>query len=408
MFTQQDLNALIKDVTLRAPQTEPFFFVIPLLVMAEEQYAKEISPMCTAAISANRAIFCDTFMESLTPAKRRGLIIHEILHPAFGHLSDPYVDRTLTYSSFKQLANIAQDIVIENVINEMAEAESPNLPAEKRPLSCNHPVDKSLLRFKGFSWRQVYDILREETPSQGEGEGGSGESLDTHIGDGVGEASIANAWKAAQEESVRISENIKQQGNQRGAGEIKIELAKPAVSWKDMLKDYLTSLPAPVRKTWQRVDRRTYGAYRKYAPTLTGHVEALGHVYLLVDTSGSMHEYLATAAADILNLFKVVDVGAVSIVYYDVGIQKQVDLTREDLEDYTIQSMPGGGGTCVNLAFEELSQGNDFDDSAPIVVLTDGYDDYRIGNLKVGPLIWLSYATPVVSDRGLCITIPKD
>lgn len=253
-----------------------------------------------------------------------------------------------------------------------------------------------------MSWRQVYEILRSEASPIG----GTG-AVDDHVR-GESTDDKQGEWRAAQEESVRISEGLKAQGDGRGVGEIKIEAAKPVVSWKDMLKEYLTSLPAPIRKTWQRVDRRTYSVHRKYAPTMTGHIEALSHVYLFVDTSGSMHEWLPTAAADILNMFKVLDVGSVSIVYYDVGIQKQVDLSREDLDDYTITSMPGGGGTCVKLALEEITASPEYDAAAPIVVLTDGYDDFHIGNLKVGPLVWVSYDSPVQSDRGISITVPKE
>lgn len=412
MFNQKDLTELIKDVTLRLPQTEPFFFVIPLEVMEQAKYVKDVHPSGTACVTPERAIFCDAFMDKLTAPKRRGVILHEILHPALGHLSDPYIDQTLTRQQFHDLANRAQDFVIENLINEMAQAESPSLPAEKRPLAGYYPVDANLLRFKGMSWRQVYEILREERAAgkgEGKGEGGSGSgetNLDEHVrGDAQGEADI---WEAAREESGKIAESLLQQaGAERGAGSILIEVAKPVLAWKDMLKDYLTSLPAPVRKTWARVDRRTFCAYQQYAPTMTGSVEALGHVYLMVDTSGSMYEWLPVAAADILNLFKQLEVGSVTLVYYDVGIQAQEELEHADLDDYTITSMPGGGGTCINLALEELSRDTDFDKDAPIVVLTDGYDSYQVGNLELGPLVWVSYAAPVVSDKGISVTVPK-
>jgi predicted metal-dependent peptidase len=401
MFTQKDLVKVVKELTLRVPQVEPFFFVIPFEVVEESVYVETISPMATAAVSAKRAAFCDTFIDKLPRPKQLGLVLHEILHPALNHLSDPFIDHSVTRSSFKRLANIAQDFVIENMICEIAEAESPNIDMDKRPLQCNFVVDKNMLRFKGMGWRQVYEILRSECVDGGFG---YGKEFDTHEDGEDGEAGDDAVWQAARKESEQIQEALAK-GSERGAGDIAIKPDKPVIVWQDILQSYLTSLPAPVRKTWARVKRRPFTLRKQYEPTRTGNLDALNHVYLLVDTSGSMHEWLPKAAADILNLFKVIEVGSVEIVYYDVGIQARVELDNEDLSDYKIQSMPGGGGTCINLALEELAKDPDFDLDAPIVVLTDGYDDYHVGNLQLGPIVWLSYAEKVVSDKGLSLQV---
>jgi predicted metal-dependent peptidase len=399
MFTQSDLVKVVKELTLRVPQVEPFFFVIPFEIVEQEVYAKTISPTCTAAVSAKRAAFCDTFIGSLPRPKQLGLVLHEILHPALNHLSDPFIDHSISRAEFKQLANRAQDFVIENLICEISEAEAPNIAPEKRSIQCNYEMGPNLFRFKGMGWRQVYEILRSERE---EGDGNGGE-FDTHEN---GEVDVGDeaVWQAARKESEQIQEDLAK-GSDRGAGDIAVKPAPPVVVWQDILQSYLTSLPAPVRKTWSRVKRRPFTLHSKYEPTRTGSIDALNHIYLLVDTSGSMHEWLPKAAGDLLNLFKVIEVGSVEIIYYDVGIQGRVALDHDDLADYKIESMPGGGGTCVNLALEELSKDSEFDADAPIVVLTDGYDDYRIGNLEVGPLVWLSYAEKVQADRGLSLQV---
>lgn len=410
-FTQESLRSLIKDLLLRVPQIEPFMFVVKMTVLPKELFVKQYGAMATACCTRNEFIFCDEFIGSLPVPKQRGLILHEIFHGALGHLTDPYRDNTITNESFRKLANLAQDYVNENFVREVGKADDPRSPENERAIQCNYEINETLNKYAGWSWRNVYDDLRANAQvQQNQGGTGDGEGLDDHqFGEGEpsdGEsANQERIWKAAREESEKIRDTLAA-GNTAGAGDIAIKPDIHTVPWQQTLSHLMTSVPDQSRKSWSRVKRRPFALRKEYVPVHAGTVQALNRVYMLVDTSGSMHYVLDRCAADIMQLMHELEVQHLELVYYDVGIQERISIEQQDMREYRITHMKGGGGTCVRLAMEELVKDPEFEEGV-FVVLTDGYDDYRIGDLPIQNLIWLSYEHPVVSDVGTCVMIDK-
>jgi len=403
-MNQTELNNLIKDLTLRVPQLEPFMYVCKLRVLTSEEYAKIVPPPMpqTAGCSRKEFIFNSDFIDSLPAPKQRGLILHEILHGALGHITHPFIDKTLTYSSFKLLANVAQDYVIENIVNEIGKQESPTAKIEDRQIQCNYEVDATLLKYNGWNWRQVYDELRanaKEIPPQFDQHGSPDDS------DSDEDANNSERlWKAAREESERINEELKA-SNTKGTGDIVIEPDVAIIPWQETLASLLTSIPEKTRKSWSRVKRRPFVTRGEYQPTIAGTRDALEHVYMFIDTSGSMYDVLNTCAADIMNLLHTIEVEKLELIYYDVGIQERIVVEAEDIKNFKIHSMKGGGGTCVKLAIDEVMKSEDYVEDAVFLVLTDGYDDYRLGDVNINSLIWLSYGTAIESDCGTSIIV---
>jgi len=406
MFTQDDLSKLTKSLVTRLPHIEPFLFVIPMRVLSPEEYQAKIPAHLpqTAACTSTEFLFQSEFIAQAPAPQQRGLILHEILHGALEHLSHPWRDKTITEESFFRLRNIAQDVVVENFVAELSEADQPGVKPADRYIQNFMPLPDSYAKYKGWNWRDVYEDLRSQADVQ------PNDSFDHHGygDDNTPEAAQARAeaerlWKSAQKASEAARQALA--GNAPGIDNIAITAAAEKVRWQDTLADFLQSIPSPERKTWTKVRRRPFCTRQEYRPSKTGEQPALDHVYLFVDTSGSMHGTLATVAADILGLMRAVQVSTLEIVYYDVGVQRRDVIDFDDMEGYTITSMPGGGGTAVRPAMEEVVGSPDYVQGAPFVVLTDGYDDYNIGSLPTGPLVWLSYEKPVNSDRGVSLLV---
>jgi predicted metal-dependent peptidase len=66
----------------------------------------------------------------------------------------------------------------------------------------------------------------------------------------------------------------------------------------------------------------------------------------------------------------------------------------------------GGGGTCFQTALNQMLEDRDFNAAAPVVVLTDGYDDYNVAHLGV-PCVFVSYGTSFTSDAGPVFVVEK-
>ena len=106
MDKQQSLSKTAKDLMLK----EPYYGFF--LIMLNKLWSKKIP---TAGVSKNginyQLVVNDDFWESLTDMHRLGLLKHELLHIAFGHLT------TVFKFSDRKLANIAMDMEINQYID---------------------------------------------------------------------------------------------------------------------------------------------------------------------------------------------------------------------------------------------------------------------------------------------------
>ena len=154
------------------PQVEPILYVQPFTVLSDEDFAKKFpdGPM-TAYATPTGFWFQKTFWGGLPVNKQCGLILHEVMHPALGHLSDEFVDRSVPPEIFHQLANVAQDIIIERSVQALNRKIQPNLPFDQRAILHNFP-DRLLVGYDDMTWIQVYTQLRDNMKRGG----GNGEA----------------------------------------------------------------------------------------------------------------------------------------------------------------------------------------------------------------------------------------
>ena len=422
---QTKLSKWRRDICTHLPQMEPFFFCFPFTVIEPDD-----QPMQTAFVCSKGAFFYRTFLETLPDNKARGLILHEVLHAALFHLSDPWIDRSIPLGLFRVRANIAQDLVIEGMIAELARLGKA-APAGKTVYDidpkhltiCENFLPSETARFKGMSWRQVYEILTEEgkqqqgqrqgsgAPGQGQGtpspfasgiEGVDSPAPESERGHEAFSDELAKTLKSAQEESQKITERLRSQGSGKGDFMIDVEPTEPVVHWTSILKDCLINIPTKSHKTWSRIKRRPFVVSGEYHPRLGGFDKALDHIRLFIDTSGSNHDNLSQIAGDLMQLFRELAIRKLDIIYYDDGVQQQITLTQDEIKTHEIKSMPGGGGTCVYKAMEEIALTPGYK-PVPTIGITDGYDTFNVRGLPYDTLFWLTYGVIGESDAGVWI-----
>lgn len=392
-----------KTITRFLPQAEPLLYVQPFRMLSDEAWHAKFGPgMPTACCTPDGFYFNQAYWDGLPRNKQCGLILHEVLHGAFGHLSDPWVDNSVPRHVFRQLSNVAMDFIIEQAIAELNGKIQPHKqPADRDIHQLFHP--SHFADYLGLTWRQAYVKLRDKCKKNGQGQGDGMPSAVCDVSGAKGQhadptardAANAQRWEAAVKESEAIKERVRNAGSAAGGATLDVKPDEPVIPWQTLLLDFLVAAPAPVNKTWAKVKRRPFGATGTYVPSKSGTSNRLPAVNLLLDTSGSMCADYNTMAAEVLAICAIAE--QIHRVDYDVGVAYSEII--EDPEDYEITQLHGGGGTCIRTTLTQLLQDHSFNRAVPCVVITDGGDSYDVADLGV-TCVFLTYGSMFKSDAG--------
>lgn len=399
-FSQEDLNVLIGDVTVAVPHLVPFLFVFPVRVIDKTEWNtlvnsrrdSRIEP--TACCTENQLLFVDTFIGNLPDNKKRGLIVHEVLHPALGHLSDPFVDFSIDYDSFRSLSNTAKDLVVEGLIDDLSEGYQPGIPREDRKILANYEPDV-YMPYKGMDWVSVYRIIRDKELDL--------KSLD-HMPRGSLENDIKGILETCRKESNIILEKLRSLGTAKNV--LDISETEPTVNWYDILKIHILEKPKPRSLSWKKPNRRYYAVTGEYKPSLAGIETTVGKITVFVDVSYSAHDLLNNVLADLKNLLVQLQPKEIDIVYYDTKIIDTQTINTE--EDFEFKKIPSGTGTSIIDSLIEFSQGKE-NIEGPCLILTDGEDEFMfpdyIQDYLGDNLYILSYRTSLQTNHGIYIPV---
>jgi predicted metal-dependent peptidase len=379
-YTQDSLASDIRKVTRLLQQTAPFFYVLPFKVISDEEWAEKVPSQKTPTALASNTEFCfaSSFMESLPENKRLGLLLHEVLHPALGHISNKWIDKTITFSSFAQLRNIAQDIVIESAIYRMSIELSPDKEQKDRLICQQHP-DEMCQKYPDLSWREVYTILRNQATVV------QPESIDSHGEFGQGDDQNADQWAAAAEESKSIAERIRSTTGSN-ASTIEVKMVAPDLPWTSIMRDHLQNIPAKIYPSWDKIKRRPFSTRGEYVPHDIGNVNALETVAVWMDTSGSMCSDLDKCAAEVSALLWQLNCNNLILIEYDTRVASKITVEVDDAAPpFIISHVHGGGGTDIRSSILQLIEDNDLPgDDIPMICLTDGGDNFQLVDLLPG------------------------
>lgn len=324
------------------------------------------------------------FMSKLDDAEARGLIMHENLHVALMHI--PRHKDLMKEDGL--LANVAMDIVVNNIIDNLTDKTLCKLP---KGAIFDH-------KFDGWSVREIYNELKKQNPQRkkpegggqpqdGQGQGqdndsGQGETIningkqvtvqdgDEHDGTGV------NATpEQAKEFEERVGRALREGGILAGRlgakvpREVTASLDKP-IDWKEVLRDFVsTAVRGKDELTWRRFNRNLL-ANDILAPSVES--ETMTEVIFAFDTSGSITQEMIGAAAYQLQLIcDSVAPETVRVLWWDTEVHGEQVFGGDSPNVKDILKPMGGGGTRVSCVSEYIAQKNYKPDC--IVVFTDGY-----------------------------------
>lgn len=379
MDKAQSLSKTAKDLMLK----EPYYGFF--LIMLNKLWSKKVP---TAGVSKNginyQLMINDEFWEGLSENHRLGLLKHELLHIAFGHLT------TVFKFSDRRMANVAMDMEINQYIDV-------NYLPEGGIMIDNY-AELNLDRKAGA--RYYYDKLKEAKDEKDQnGTSGSDafdnlcDQMDSGCGDNLPDHSTWDEFEDLSEAEQKLIEkqlqkvlgDAKEQTvRKRGSvpGEIEgvliiEEIVAPKFDWRGYIRRFTGISTKIFTKKIRRKENRRFSDN----PGLK--IKMKQHMLLAIDTSGSVSDdELKEFMNEIHHIYKAgVDI---TIVQCDTSI-RSIEAYRGK-NDLKVQ---GRGGTEFDPVLDYYNENSKKYTS--LVYFTDGECD---ANVKPkGNVLW------VISER---------
>ena len=366
----------------------------------------------TAYTNGKNVVYGKDFVDGLTDEELRFLILHEYYHVMFMHLT---MWKHL-FHQHPQAANIATDLVINNMLDNMAGSKADNFIKAPAGGCLDHTYD-------GMDTGEVFRKLMQQAQQGGSGSGkgsgsgvtvagaggGQGEPLDEHdvSGEqGSDQLSDEEVKELHQQIDTALRQGAQMAGKLGGSVDRSIsDLLEPQVDWREQLQDFIKSHCAGTDlATWRRPARR-YLSRDIYMPSR--YSESTKRVVIGVDTSGSIGpDQLRRALTEIKSACDSVHPEVVDVIYWDYNVAAHEIYEGDNVQSLVDSTKPaGGGGTRVGCMLDYLRDKQIRPDV--IICFTDGYveNDWG-GDGWPAPVLWGISTKGMVAPIGKSLYIP--
>jgi len=345
----------------------------------------------TACTNGRDEMYGREFVKQLNDAELRFLVLHEVYHKLFKHLTT----WQHLYKQDAMLANMACDYVINLKIVD----DNTDRFATMTGVLEGGCYDR---KYVGMDSAQVYNLLREDQESQGSeqgdgaGDGDSGQGsgslpngqqpFDQHDWDGAQELTADEQRELARELDEAVRQGALAAGKMGSGGDLDLhELLQPQINWRETLREFVTSTCAGNDySTYSRPNRR-YLSSGLYMPS--GISEQVGELVLAIDTSGSIGQReLSAFLTEVKEICDTVHPDGVRLLYWDTKVCRDEKYDVHELDDLVQSTKPeGGGGTDVTCVTDYIRDNNINAQAA--IVLTDGHLYGGWGQWSM-PVLW--------------------
>ena len=367
---------------LRLRLKSPFFATLAMHARFIER-----ADLPTAATDGRDVFYNAEFLANLTLPELDGVLLHEVLHAALGHV-------TRRGARNPQRWNIAADIVVNGLID----AQGLVLPAtavRDTNLSSYSVEEVYALLPVDQSQTQVDQDLLEAPPGSAPAHGvGGRDNGDGDNGDGeaeTGETSNQRAgtprsndakklerhWRAAVNQAAAVARGGAQ-GTLPAGVERAFELRDyPKLDWRSVLWRFM----ATTATDFAAFDRR-YMHQGLYLETLE---DQNLRVVVCVDTSGSINEELISALmTEVQGVLRAYPGLSCTLFFADAELYGPYDITS----DNEMPAAQGGGGTDFRPLFEVLAVDPPGGEPPTVCIyMTDGYGDFPAAEPRY-PVLW--------------------
>jgi len=367
------------------------------------------------------------FIEPLTDAELRGLILHENLHVALKQIPR---GRDL-WKKDAELANLSADFVVNDIIVNITAKTSSGEAVVKLPEGGFYDA-----MFHNWSHRQVFDYLYKECdggkkkppkgdpcddgdegndPSGGdpcddgdEGNNPSGggtqgkkprkvivngkeydanDTLDEHDTSGVD----ALEGQELKDLDDKVDRALREGGLLAGRLGAKVprtiaDLLEPKIDWREVLREFISSsIKGADELTWRKLNRRQL-ANDIYMPSVEN--ETIGEVIIAIDTSGSIGQReLSEFATELKSVCDASNPDRVRVLWWDTRVHGEQVFEKDYSNVEKLLKPLGGGGTRVSCVSEYIAEKKL--EAECVIVFTDGYVENYIQWAITPPTLWM-------------------
>jgi len=325
----------------------------------------------TACTNGRDELYGRAFVDSLTDAELRFLMLHECYHKMYRHL--------ITWKHLNEknptLANASCDYNINGkLVDENKDDGFAQMPRDEDG-EIMGLFDEQYRNADG-SWMDTAAIFSAldngDVADQPQGGDGTPQGFDEQDWVGANELAADEIKQLEREvdEAIRqgstIAGKLGNNGNRNLA-----ELMQPQVDWREVLREFIqTTCTGNDYSTWKRPNRRYIGA-DVYLPS--GISEKIDELVIAVDTSGSISDHaVALFLSEVQSICTTVKPDKVRLLYWGHRVVGDESYDTHELGMLTQSTkVKGGGGTDVNCVTDYM-QAHNIKPQAT-VVLTDGY-----------------------------------
>lgn len=366
----------------------------------------------TAMTNGLDVTYAEEFVDSLTDAEFRFLMLHEAYHCMYKHL----ITWDWMYDIDPSLANQACDHVIN--LKLLAATEDADVGKTFLSMPEGGLADP---QFSGMDSAEIFDRLRkaqkqqqqpqqpnqsqqgQPQPGQGQsqpqqpqqpqpgqpkpGQGQPKQGFDDH--DWEGAKDLTDEEKAEigrkMDEAVRQGALLAGKTGTGGNRDID-ELLQSKVRWQDALREYVHAICAGSDfSTWRRPNRRFVSA-GIYLPSSIS--QTVGEVVIGIDTSGSIGgPELSQFLGECAGIFNSVRPEAVRLLYWDTQVCRDERYAQDQLDQIVKTTKPAGGGGTSPSCVPQYMNANNIKPQV-VVMLTDGYVGSDWGANWPCPVVW--------------------
>ncbi len=334
---------------------QPFFGVLALRLTLIED------PNCQTAWTNGQVIaFSPTFAATLSNDELIGVLAHEVMHCACGHMWRRNAREPKKW-------NVAADYAINSIIVEAG----LKLP------------DTALLdaQYTGRAAEWIFDRLPDQDPNSGNDPGGCGGVSDAPAAGtaGTDDSLSETDWQQATRQAAEIA---------KGQGKLPASLAReldrmlqPKADWRSLLRRFISEI-VQADYSWSKPNPR-HMPRGFFLPSLHSH--ACGRLAVAVDTSGSIDDVLLSQfAAEIQAIASEVRPSSIDVIYCDAAVNK---VDHFDRDDSIVLHAVGGGGTDFRPVFDHLETD---DPPVALIYLTDLCGSFPTAAPDY-PVLWAVY-----------------
>lgn len=388
MIRPEELTAeqRIQKAKIRILNHNDFRALAGILTMGNVCVVEPDHKIQTACTDGRDEWYNRSFVDDLSDAQLRGVVLHECFHKLYKHLTTWHCLWTID----KQLANQACDYVI-------------NLK-----IFCKSYIDDGIVsniegmlydeQFKGMNAQQVFNKLKDDSDTQNKdggqqqqggdpGDGGGGQGFDEHDWEGAQEMTEAEVKEVHKQVDTAIRQGAMMAGKTGTGGDRGMfnDCLEVRVDWREVFRRFISdTCSGDDYSTYARPNRRGL-QYDLYLPS--GVSEQVGELVLAIDMSCSIQQreinVFLSAVRDICNTVRP---SKVRVLYWDTTVCADEKYEMHEVSDLTKSTKPqGGGGTDVNCVTEYMASNNIKPQAA--LILTDG-DLYNGWGTWSCPVLW--------------------